>query len=861
VKRVALIVLCLTALAWAWQPFRIPSPGATGQNTSLDVQELRLTDAKYLLNMNVSRTLGMLVKRDGVHSIGTQIDTLFGVYGYFNSEQRSKRLIGIAHGFDTINIGDAGSVRRKETLDASWINKLRWSKECGFAPDTMVVGSRWLFPLTRGDYDFCKWRDHLIISDGRNVPLVFWSFKDDITTGNTYLNTIRTLHMDKSVYPSSQPMCYLAPGQLGVTEINRPFALTNNVAKYRYRYYLGNTTTRSRSSIESMPIKLRGNTIVLSGFECKPCRVADKDTTWVLIERWLESDGEWRKLDSLHFANTSTYDIFYIDTIVNTTTALTTIWDLAKWSVPASDTIPQPGTIWAFNDASDSLIVDSTSLDGASHLNPDDTVWFAISYYDVWSGQESPLGPLSRRTIAARTIGTDTFGVLMHKGLTVGGRKRLIRVYRSYVGDSTSVFGYVNVSADYLHPSPGTTERPYRRYTVDGGVLDDGDLGGLAECGKIYTATYTGQESNWRFSDGGTVMVRPPYIQQCQMPFVDVEVFASRLWGVGDPMYPQRLYYSEPDQIYEWSPLNYLSLDEDDNDEAIALLRGQSDKGLFAFKHNKTYLVSGYDPEYDLEMNLINDRVGTVNHATVTNWGERVFTFGSDLRLYEVTAGFKEISEPIRNDIENAFVSYRAALDHARLFTFDDDLLLVYYDAGVKEECFAFDLLSNSWSVREYPDWCTPVQSFSYDTSSGTMGFSKYWNWALPGSGKELVKRFTATETSLGYDSIGTRTVSIASYQTPFIGDGNQQWAIMDVQITASATSGSWLIGQIINSRNQTLATDSIKFGSGSDYRLGFPNHVDKYLSVKLTTSIDCEYIKLGEVVLHATPIGSVSLR
>jgi hypothetical protein len=452
----------------------------------------------------------------------------------------------------------------------------------------------------------------------------------------------------------------------------------------------------------------------------------------------------------------------------------------------------------------------------------------------------------------------------MHKGLTVGGRKRMIRVYRSLANDSTVLYGYVNVPADYMHPEGQSVTRPYRKYTVSGAILDDAGLVELSAPEKIYTGVYGGQPSSWRFSSNGSAVSRPPYIQQCQVSFSDIEQFANRLWGIGDPFFPQRLYYSEENSIYEWGVTNYLLLDADDNDQAVALMRGNSDKGLYAFKHNKTYLVTGYDPEYDLQLQLANDHIGAVNRSSVAQIGQRIFTFSPDLRVYEVTEGFKEISWPIRNDIETCFVSYENAIDHARLFVFDNDILLTYYDSTVKQRCFAYDLVSGVWSLRQYPTGYMPVQTFSYDTAQNSTGFSDYLNWALPGTGTILMKRTTQLDSHIGEDILNdTPLVSIPinfSYKTPFVGDGEKEISIRGVDFSGDIPSGSTLYLTVygrINGVDSALSRDVFTVGATAlqDYRFGLSKNYGQYLTLGVTTNSN---ITLSDLTLDVVEVGHV---
>jgi hypothetical protein len=115
---------------------------------------------------------------------------------------------------------------------------------------------------------------------------------------------------------------------------------------------------------------------------------------------------------------------------------------------------------------------------------------------------------------------------------------------------------------------------------------------------------------------------------------------------------------------------------------------------------------------------------------------------------------------------------------------------------------------------------------------------------------------------SEGQDSIGGYANNPSFvYQTPFIGDGKQQWQLTEAQLTLVGDSGSYVKAEVIDDKGTTLSTDSLLLSGETDYRLGFPIHVGKYLSVKLTSGSTCTNLKIGEVVLYANPVGTIPLR
>jgi len=77
------------------------------------------------------------------------------------------------------------------------------------------------------------------------------------------------------------------------------------------------------------------------------------------------------------------------------------------------------------------------------------------------------------------------------------------------------------------------------------------------------------------------------------IPLSQMIYFGSRAWGVGDPLFPQRLYYSEINKPYSWLATDYLALAEEENDEIVGIATIDNQTVLYAFKHGSIYSVTG----------------------------------------------------------------------------------------------------------------------------------------------------------------------------------------------------------------------------------------------------------------------------
>lgn len=118
---------------------------------------------------------------------------------------------------------------------------------------------------------------------------------------------------------------------------------------------------------------------------------------------------------------------------------------------------------------------------------------------------------------------------------------------------------------------------------------------------------WDGQSGDNEYIDlGGT----PP-------PMKYVRTHQGRLWGAGDPEFPDRLYYSTPGNHEEWNGVgdsSYIDVYPGDGDSHGITAIFPSFRGtLFVAKMNKLYKITGNDPlTYKVE--VVSEGLGCISH-------------------------------------------------------------------------------------------------------------------------------------------------------------------------------------------------------------------------------------------------------
>jgi hypothetical protein len=362
---------------------------------------------------------------------------------------------------------------------------------------------------------------------------------------------------------------------------------------------------------------------------------------------------------------------------------------------------------------------------------------------------------------------------------------------------------------------------------------------------------------NYFSTDGeGNLITRPPFISGCDIPFSDVEWFANRVWGIGDPEFPQRLYYSEFDRTYDWPVTNNLSLDEDDNDQLVAIEASESSL-MYAFKHNKLFAVTGYDPTYDLQYNVLSARHGAVNRLSVVKVSPYVYWLNPDLRVYRIMGGsIESVSDPVDETIMSMFGDYLTAQRKARLFKFNDRLLLTNDSSGTT---LSYDYLNGTWQYFAGKSTNKYLTTFSYDTSQTTTGFGRYSDLLLLGNMKKFA---IEQQTYRGVDSLNDTVTNVSfDYRSPYFGDGQSLWQIKAATFSPAGDSASYVLS-IYNETGTVLAACTVYVPTSgfATYDVGFPTHVGKRVSLGIASSSPKSY-GLRDIIIEPRKVANAPLR
>jgi len=233
-----------------------------------------------------------------------------------------------------------------------------------------------------------------------------------------------------------------------------------------------------------------------------------------------------------------------------------------------------------------------------------------------------------------------------------------------------------------------------------------------------------------------------------------------------------------------------------------------------------------------------------------------VYWLGNDGKFYRMAGGNPEpLSLAVQSASDSMFPTEKMRREYARAIRWNDRIILSNDSTGV---ALSYWFMNNLW-VKFPTVSAAPIVAVRYDTSTTDHVLPVKSDKILYDVvvGFSIQDTLRATTVVVGTDT----TAAPVIYQTPFVGDGKQQWQMMEAQITATGTSGSYLKAEVIDDKGTTLATDSLLLSSASDYRLGFAVNVGKYLSVKFTSGSTCTNLQLGEVVLYATPVGTIGLQ
>ena len=469
----------------------------------------------------------------------------------------------------------------------------------------------------------------------------------------------------------------------------------------------------------------------------------------------------------------------------------------------------------------------------------------AYSYYDPITKLESPLSPPVQMRYDSSIMGiSDTLYLPYNEAQGFSW----IRIYQTVVNtvvvgakDTTVWYGVMQVRYPSMLDTSAVGVQKIRSFpmrwadTTLANGLDSSDVSGNNDYPYHFFRTILGD-----------VVLRPPYIYDNQVSFSDMEYVSNRLVGIGDPITPERLYYSERNSwftnVFNWPYFNYLDINEGGTSPLIAIERaeGFGRDALYVFTHGTIYLV-------DIEngtVEMVESNIGAVSRQSVVKYGKTVYFLAPNMRVYALYgSNATDISDPVANWVDSLFTNETTASTNCRLFRLGQSIKFFDTASGVG---LSFNTNRGLWSLESYGDDSSyiPLGSFGYD-SSGTGKVANY-NTSVLFSDDAVPLRVESDTTTYDFDD----TAHATAFQTAFFGDGKNFWSLERMQLTVRSLRRVWLRYAVYDGENALLVSDSIYCGDlsmigppivlanpGADQVIDIGYNIAKYLSVRIYTN------------------------
>lgn len=843
---------------------KILSPGATGMKSNIDVDLLKPTDSRYAENVDITSEPGVNRRRKGQKRLGDNSQTVYGAYGYSNLEKSYKQIIGISAESVSVNVGIDTTASPDTSLyyaiPASvmrniWVTDDNSSGLQDSSLDISFVGV--------GDYyDFTNMLGNVIVTGYKSIPFVY--VPDRGSPDSADFHTVDTLYFRPHVISLGLE----APGQLRVGVLNES-GNPDGDYRYSYKYQSIAGSFIYWSALPSRVVSPNSQRVYLTLFEGEGNTAYTGDT--IIIEILRQKVGyPWYQIGNMVFLSDS--NIFYIDSLADNTGTLVPppfvdgnnnlrFDKLGNNAVMPGGLMVGKFTTGAQNYETgiyDTSLVDSGPAKEPDRTASDSTSWLAYSYYDPITGLESPLGPIVVATGINKlgyrdtTFGDSGFYLGYSKGYTKEfERPSWIRVYRTTKDDSTIFYGLFQVRANYCYPDDTT----HYQYTVFPGHVADSQLT-TGMFMWLFDSLQKYYYNDIIIAEDGASLVRPPFVTQLEIPLTDLEYANGRLWGIGDPLYTSRLYYSNYDSMGEWSPLDYLSLNEGDGDELVALekLPYGDNEILYAIKHNSIYSVRGYDIDWDVTLVFETGKMGTINRNTIIKADDEILFLSPNMKIYSLTRGEpKEISQPIENWIDSIFGDYAEANTNVYTFRLSDKVCWI---DTADSKVLAYNLISRTWSIETYT--FQPVGWFRHDTSETKYGLGDYDYWLYEYDAVNFI-----IENTTQYDVVGASVLPNFKVELPTTFDAENLWSIDEVNMTAFIEGSATVTIRVIGDSEDTLATVTLTGDArvNKSYSFGFGANVSRRPILQITIGNTAAGFKLYDLNVKTRIIGRATVQ
>ena len=885
--------------------YRFVTPGLGGMVSNYDIGTLRETESPYLFNCDVTSRRGRVRPRTAMQNYGVNTTKLYGAFGYYNPLTGDKLVLGVTD-HETYNLGQ-------------FVVSDTFGTEAGY--DTL---DGTMFPYADAYHDFTPYKDMVICADGKSIPSIF-------TTSQGFLYTLSkpdTFGFD----PHLTSMGLEAPGQprIGIVNYSDTGELNGRYI-YAFAYSSDSVIgIESRPlTVGNDDIYITNFPLDTSLFLLR--KTGQEDNLWYsVVETTITTEGYYY-IDSITDTSQTIYvswwknDVNYFDTLP--TSDLGYYW--THWS--GSDNYqccnePESwdslgyrrlhwsndrgrccgggdlesceidygcGSIWLGDNDSittdvDSFTVDTIGaqvfvpqssgrapgqfvyigqggkidtvgyVDSLAMAHPESLYWIAYSYYDQVTGIESPLGPMlacslteiDTDSVFSRLFAFDNFDTTLNPSN--------IRVYQTVT--KTTLPGASDTMVWY-----GILEmRAFDGTVVLGNWNDDSVAVGL-DTSYITTQQYY---THQMLRESGVVKILPLYNYDCRIPFSDIEYMAGQFWGIGDPDYPNRIYYSGYDwpgmNIFSWYPLDFVQIQEIGNDELVKIERaeGFGVDALYIFAHNSIWLLNTSG-----DYQAISTRIGVASQETVVKYGEDVYFLSPNLRIYVITGGqLQEISQPVENFVDSVFVDW-PVYGYQGFYVWGHTLGdYVRWFNDTTGMGLSFNTKSGTWSLERYGSGAyVPRGSFVYDTMR-SGGIS-----VMMTSDVELLymdsvvkfKKHVVGQTGTDQGSIISEKAIEFHYQTPYMGDGLREWQVQEIALSIQPNTYDGIIRyEVYNEYGDSLCSDTFVYSFSSDilhYRLHAPYNIGHRLSVRIFSN---DTVKTGAILqIHSYEIVDLTVK
>ncbi len=894
-KKYLFIVIFMAAIVYAAvQPLNIPSPGLTGMNSNLDVELVKITDSRYAENIDVSITPGAINSRKGIKSEGQTWNQVFGAGGFYDPVIFWKQALGAvpyaasdsifvhrdrtSSGVDGWYAGDTtiwilpsdstlGRVIVSDTFSPTLDTVIPYDTKL----DLLGVNAQRIAFTPPNKYkSFERQEGFVVIATGYSTPWIYTALGGAQTRDSMY---------DTTAYkPRFIPLGIPAPGQLVPIVLgDSSSGGINYPVKYTYAYIntvatpsaYGDSTNQNAgdTAINSAIVFPKNKNVAITGFLHRPRTKSDSlimaDTTnatqgnqpqpcnIVLFAQRVSRSGDqeyrWRIVEQFYMDHNE-YPIIIDSGVGNY---------LSDGFVPF-DYIPAPGGM----QLADTITTEDTLNDFTLGQHPDSSYYLAWSWYDPQLQIESPLGP---KIFSPTTsgVGVDTFSNVFSLGYISEKRAptRWIRVYQTLQNDTSTWYCVMQVKIDINQDSSSVMGNQI----ILGWMPEDSVATGadIEDMGIDTIVGYT--NANWVVGDPDGALIRPPLEDNLDIPFTEVRFSNGRYWGIGDPLFPDRLYYSGFDAVANWNANNYLSLPE--NDEIVRIVPStiSGSEVLYVLGHNGISVVSGYDAEYDLSITKIETEDGVLDEFSLIEANSIVYYLSPKIRIHSLSGGQpKDISIPIENYLDTLFGNKQQAKDSVRTYRLSEKLC--WYSLR-ESKSICYDLRLGTWSIETYNANFIPQGSFAYDTLDNQSPYSDDSYYIYQSHQNEAFRIEYNSFFDQRVSGIPGAVVTIAEeyslvYETPPIGDGQFLYSISHIEISAIGDDGEYYRAYVIDEDGDTLQTDSATTDTRSypAFKMGIGNNIGRFLSVRIVPADDNRTFMIHDVTVYYKRLGRVRI-